>query len=141
MKRAWILALVLVTAGLAGCIGDTDEASQTEEETTNCDEGEINEGRNGRISPTSSMTFEAEVTGEPATAEISIDAEGTGGFTVSLERDGEEVWREEFDGTGDQGGDYYPNPLSAGDYTLTASSETGTYDISLSWTLTWSEGC
>lgn len=138
--RTHVVALLLLSAGFVGCLGETGGV-EDRQETTNCDEGEVDQGKNGRVSPAESMTLQANVTGEPATGEISIDAQGTGGFTVVLERDGEEAWSESFDGTGNQGGNYHPNPLSAGNYTLTASSETGVYEIDLSLHVSWSEGC
>lgn len=132
--------LLLVTASLAGCVGGTGEDLSTSN-TQSCERHVTNRTRAGTVSPDQPLSLEARHEDGPNEGEITVDAQGGGSLNVVLERDGERAWSREFTGTGNMGGQFHSTQLPAGNYTLTASTDAGVFDVSLRLTLTWEKGC
>lgn len=136
MRRAWLLAILVLTMGIAGCLGDAgdgDGSGTAGEVEPGCSQQQVS----GQLTPDNRLTAQAEAKADGATARVDIEHAGEGEITFVLERGDEEVWRDTTSqpvlryGTG-------PNDLAAGDYTLTASVDQGVHQVTNLWlNITW----
>lgn len=141
MKRAILLAVVLCTMSLTGCIGP-DGGLDTQSISESCQRGERTKTTGGTVSPDESLTVEATIDGNDASGEIYVAGDGAGEFEAVFTHEGEEVDRINYQGLGtnirpsrDQSG------LPAGNYTLEVTSDAGTWQLEAGIDLSWSEGC
>lgn len=147
-STATILIVLLLPTILVGCIGgedteSTDVEPQADTNTTRSSGCSTN-AVDGQLTPTRSLSVTSDAGADGASAHIAMDAQGAGasGIHVTLERDGEEVWSNDA-GSGIAATNWRNSaqPLAAGEYTLTASTGDGAYDIQeLRLQITWGGG-
>lgn len=136
MRRAWLLAALVLTMGIVGCLGDAgdeDGPGTSGSVGPGCSQQQVS----GQLTPDNRLTAQAEAKAEGATAQVDIEHAGQGEITFVLETGGEEVWS---DSTTQPVLRYGSNAnnLAAGDYTLTASVDQGVHQVTSLWlNITW----
>lgn len=145
---ATILMVLLLSTTLAGCLGGEDAASPDAEPDTDVDttrnSGCSTTAVDGRVTPNGGLSVSGEAGADGASAQMSMDTGGAGvsGINVTLARDGEVVWSDDA-GQGVTATDWANSAqqLAAGNYTLTASTDDGVYDVQELWLeITWGGG-
>lgn len=136
MRRAWLLAVLVLTMGSIGCLGDAgdgDGSGTVGDVEPGCSQQQVS----GQLTPENSLTAQAEARADGARAGVDIEHAGQGEITFALESDGEEVWSD----TTTQPVLRYgtdANNLAAGEYTLTASVDQGVHQVTSLWlNITW----
>lgn len=136
MRRAWLLATLAVTIGIAGCIGDAGDGDGTGTAggvEPGCSQQQVS----GQLTPENMLALQAEAKADGAAAQVDIEHAGQGEITFVLETGGEEVWRDTTTQPVLRYGNN-ANNLAAGPYTLTASVEQGIHQVTNLWlNITW----
>lgn len=139
MRRAVLLATLVLTMGIAGCLdraGDGNQSGPGADVEPGCSQGQTS----GQLTPQDSLTVQAEAKTNGSDGHVDIEHAGQGEITFVLERGGEEVWRDTTTqpvlryGAG-------ASDLAAGSYTLTASVDQGVHEVANLWlNITWGGG-
>lgn len=135
--RELVPAVLLLTAGLAGCLGHdaTIESNSTHSET-HCQ----TEARSGTISPDEQLSVQETANGTPAEAVVEYEPEThLGTVDLSLASENEEVWNTQLTGVGNSFDTTVPD-LPRGNYTLTATTDDGYAQATLTLGLRWGDG-
>lgn len=147
-SSATILTMLLLTAALGGCLGGDGEApANGESETlanTTRNSGCSTNAVDGRLAPSADLSVSGEAGADGASAQMTMEAggAGVGGIDLTLERDGEEVWSDDAaQGVTLTDWTNSAQQLPAGNYTLTASTDDGAYEVQeLRLQVTWGGG-
>lgn len=136
MRQA-LLAVLLVAGGLAGCIG---ENVTVENETIHTETHCQTEARSGTIGPDEQLSVQETANGTPAEALVEYEPEThVGTVDLSLANEDEEVWNTQLTGLGNSVETTVPD-LPRGNYTLTATTDDGYAQATLTLGLGWGDG-
>lgn len=146
MRRT--LAVALVLAGLAGCLGDAeeDEVNETEETTNTVEEnnGCSRPTQSGGMAPGFPLTLTNNASHVPASVEVYFEAGPfVGDVDLALEHDGEIVWEFSTTVAGEYGGITHDGETATDmeDWTFTASTDAGYGEALIILEIAWGDGC
>ncbi len=138
--RGVLLALLLLAAGISGCIAD-DGSSLGTSETHTVNRGCSNNVRDGTVTPGAPLTTVSEAGAGSAHGTITYDTDPQAGtIHLTLTHEEQETWSHTLQGYGFTSYSTQFSDLDAGNYTLTASTDDGYSDAQLRLTITWGGG-
>lgn len=148
--RSLLVAFLLLSAGLAGCLDGADEDLDANADDTNgeqarastCSENHAERTGGGVVAPGEPLSVQQHAEEAPDRIDVSTKGWGVDSYTFTLERDGEQILTKVMDRSLQPHGKSWGfTDLEPGTYTLTAATDQGSHDLEIGLATTWTQSC